>query len=430
VTRITTPATRLGYIVAAAGLLFICGTTLVPRPEQTIFSSATPFFCLVCGDLGMIDVILNLILFMPFGFGLAWAGVRFRRVVAAGFAVTFFVEAMQFSIITGRDSSLSDLVTNSAGAAAGALLAIILPTLLRPQPAQARWLVRGGALALTAVLAATSWAMTPSLPRTIYWGQQAPALTHLKPFLGRVLTARLGGENLPEGRLGARASDTVRTRLTEGDQLEAEAVPAGATPGLAPILSIFDLYRREIALLGQSDRDLVFRVRAHAQDALVRGPAIRLPEAFPASGEHTLHLTGSMANGVLEVSRTGPTETLRRSVALGPGLGWSLVLPFEYAFGPEEPLLTALWLAGLLLPLGYWAAWSYRRGRSAAGAAAIFAGALVIGLALTPLAFGLPAVAWSQWLASLAGLALGWALGRLAQRREVAAEEAPSLVGS
>jgi hypothetical protein len=39
-------------------------------------------------------------------------------------------------------------------------------------------------------------------------------------------------------------------------------------------------------------------------------------------------------------------------------------------------------------------------------------------------------VAWSQWLASLAGLALGWALGRLAQRREVATEEAPSLVGS
>jgi hypothetical protein len=430
VTRLTAPAARLGNVIAATGLLVIGVATLVPRPEQTMFSDATPFFCLVCGDLGTIDVILNVLLFVPFGFGLAWAGVPFRRVVAAGFTVTFFVEAMQFSIVTGRDSSLSDLVTNTAGAAAGALLVIVLPTLLRPRPAQARWLVRGGALALAATMAATSWAMTPSFPHTIYWGQHAPSLTHLKPFLGRLLTARLGGVYLPSGRLGAWASDTVRARLAEGEQLEAEAIPAGPTPGLAPIVSIFDQRRREIALLGQSDRDLVFRARTHAQDALVRAPAIRLPEAFPVTDGHALRLTGSMANGVLAVSRTGPTETLSRSVALGPGLGWSLVLPFEYAFGPEAPFLTALWLAGLLLPLGYWAAWSYRRGRSAAGAAAIFAGALVIGLALTPLAFGLPAVAWSQWIASLAGLTLGWALGRMMQQRQVAAEEVPHLVRS
>ncbi len=76
-----------------------------------------------------LDAFLNVLLFVPFGFGLAeklrergqskWAA--FGIVYASGALLSYFVELVQM-FIPFRDSGWGDIVTNSAGAAVGALI--------------------------------------------------------------------------------------------------------------------------------------------------------------------------------------------------------------------------------------------------------------------------------------------------------------------
>ena len=73
-----------------------------------------------------LDFPLNVILFMPLGFGLA-ALLRYLKVpyktnfvivVGFGFFVTLLVESLQIFLV-GRTSSVSDLIANTLGAATG-----------------------------------------------------------------------------------------------------------------------------------------------------------------------------------------------------------------------------------------------------------------------------------------------------------------------
>ncbi|HET7241044.1 MAG TPA: VanZ family protein, partial [Gemmatimonadales bacterium] len=61
------------------------------------------------------DVFLNLLLFVPLGAGLRLAGWRWRSVVLGAALVSFTVELLQYTVVTGRDASLSDLLTNTTG---------------------------------------------------------------------------------------------------------------------------------------------------------------------------------------------------------------------------------------------------------------------------------------------------------------------------
>lgn len=82
------------------------------------------------------DVVINLLLYMPLGAVacLAWLP-RLRAAAAAaatafGFALSLAMELLQ-NYVPGRTTSLSDLVTNTIGAAAGACLALALaPTII------------------------------------------------------------------------------------------------------------------------------------------------------------------------------------------------------------------------------------------------------------------------------------------------------------
>ena len=77
--------------------------------------------------------------------------------------------------------------------------------------------------------------------------------------------------------------------------------------------------------------------------------------------------------------------------------------------------LSALWLGGLLLPVGYWAGRGRSAGRRSTRTVALLAaGALLLvaaGLGGVAAASGLPTPGVTDWLASLAGLAVGWVTG-------------------
>ena len=74
---------RVASLIAFGGLVFILVATLIPAPERALAVAATPFLCLVCGEQGSVDVVLNVLLFIPFALGLRWSGVGIRRVILA-----------------------------------------------------------------------------------------------------------------------------------------------------------------------------------------------------------------------------------------------------------------------------------------------------------------------------------------------------------
>jgi len=402
---------RRGGLIAILGLAFILAMTLTPQPQNVEQVARTPLWCLRCGDLSGMDILLNVILFLPLGFGLRLAGWPRRRVLLAAFATTLFVELAQYFFIVGRDATLSDILTNTTGGLLGMVLAERFPLLLWPSPRAARWLAAGAGAFWLALQAVTAWGDGVTLPERPFWGQLAPELGQFDRFRGTVTAAKVAGEAMPSARLPDIRS--VRERLLAGGGLEASAVSGQPTARLAPIVSVFDEGQQEITLLGQWDRDLVFRIHTRAWSLGLRGPALRLARALPADSGRPFTASGRLHDGYLEiVADTGSGPRTRR-LALSPSFGWSLVLPFEnYAFGDAVRLLTALWLGGLLLPLGYWAARS-RAGVPGPGSALLLIGiTITAGLAGVAALFRLPPVHWSEWLAAGAGAGAGWLLGR------------------
>jgi glycopeptide antibiotics resistance protein len=127
------PATRAWsnriLIAALAGILFL---TLYPFEfslHTKLAPGASPFF-LGKTDKGggVLDVVLNISLFMPFGFALAaklrgkgksWPAAFFSTWIA-GAALSYCIEFLQI-YIPARDSGWEDVFTNSTGAATGFL---------------------------------------------------------------------------------------------------------------------------------------------------------------------------------------------------------------------------------------------------------------------------------------------------------------------
>jgi len=131
------------------GILGICLLTLYPFQVDLLHShpGINPFRLVGWAKAaGTRDAILNVLLFMPFGFGLA--GLLRRRGLSrfttaaisllAGALLSYSVEFAQF-FIPGRDSGWEDIFTNGSGSLAGCLFLYIcgLPLLRVVQSAEA-----------------------------------------------------------------------------------------------------------------------------------------------------------------------------------------------------------------------------------------------------------------------------------------------------
>jgi hypothetical protein len=403
---------HLGYAIAALGLLFIAGLTLVPQPDQAAEAAATPLSCIVCGEFGGVDFLLNILLFIPLGIGLAVAGFSWRRTVVLAGLLTFGIELLQMNVIAGRDASLGDILTNTLGGGIGAALGTHWRTLVFPRPVAARRLAVSWALVLFWIWAGTAWALGPTWPQGVRWyGQWANDLGYLAPFLGKPLMVTAGGEPLPPGPSIDQSllEDAVAAR----PELAVRAVLAGPTPKFAPIGSIMDEWRREIMFLGQDGQALEFRLRMRAALFKLRNPTVALPHALSGHPGDTVDAEGALRDGVFELSARDGDRVSSRRLPLSASWGWSLVLPWRYAFGPEVYLLTALWIAGLLGLLAYWSL--------LAGAATIMALPLSILtlLVVIPSAASLRPVHWTEWLAAGVGTLLGGLAARSARAADV-----------
>jgi hypothetical protein len=396
-------------VVALAWLAVILVATLMPRGGATHPENLTPVLCLVCGEAGAVDVLYNLALFIPLGFALRLGGLKSGRIILLSFCLTFAVESAQYWIIPGRDASLSDVLTNTAGGAAGVLLANILPILLDPVGPALAILLGLSTLLPAGTLAVSAWLLRSAPPRSLWYGQWAPELGQYDQFQGRIVTAELGGRFMPGGPL--RGFPTREKGGPEIPLVLGATFVTGAPPTeLAPIVSIFDEHQQKVLLLGQRGNRLEFEPRIRGEDYRFRPLRLSLAGVIPADIGDTLRAEGGFDDRVLRLAIRGPGVEGSRSLKISPALGWVLIAPLPWPLGREARAVNALWLVLLWAPLGFYLARAVRgSGRAsrpvivcvaAAGAALLIAG-------LTHAA-GLPRNHWSELAAATIPILLGF----------------------
>jgi VanZ family protein len=405
----TPTQTRLGWVLTALGVAFIASQTLVPQPSAA-GAAPVPPLCWLCGERVGIDLLLNVVLFVPFGIGMRLSGFSWTRGIAIAALFSGAIELLQLGVVSGRDSSVRDVATNTLGALVGMAVAAGWRRLILPSPAGARRLSLAAAACWLLVGAGEAALLTRDFPPTAWYGQWAPDGVFPATFRGHVLAVRLDDFDLSATRLSdpARARDAL---LLDQWNLTVDATAGEPTAAVSSVFSIFDVEQREILVIGQRGTDLFFRYRTRSARLGLRSPSYVLPHAFELpSGEH-VRISVSRDRGVISLKTVSAAGVAGRGQSVTPACGWRLVSPFDAPIGPRAPFLDAIWIAILLCPTGYWLG----RGTTATRAAACGGLLLVLGTGLLPLVFGLPRAGAVEWIAGVVGLTASAWVGRTAK---------------
>ena len=413
---------RLGRFLTVASVILIFAATLSP---QSGHPEGSPW-CILCGSLGGVDAVLNVLLFLPLGIGLALTGTRLSRALLAILILSTTIELAQFFVVSGRDAALGDVLSNLVGGAIGFVLARRFDSWVNPSRRGASALAAAWIVAWLAMQLLVSYSFAPALPSTRYYGQIARVFENMATFGGRVLSATIDTVSVPD--FGFSKTEQFHHLLQNGAVVRAVVIPAGPTPRVAPILRIADQKQRQIVLLGQDRADVVFGVYTGATNLKLRPPLFRLDRVFPgergAAGSwmsDTLDLRASYHATGVDIEAGPGGSAPGRHYPVSSALGWILFLPLQwYIEGTRaELLLSFLWLAALLFPLGYWVFLAARprpglhsRFVPAFGALAVV---LFVGLIVVPRSFGLNPASVGAWLAAMVGLASGGALAQAKQ---------------
>lgn len=413
---------RAGFAITLASLLAIGLATLWPQPPAPVDSN----FCLICGSFGTVDALLNVLLFVPLGIGLSFLERSTRRAVLAMCVLSIAIEAAQFFVIPGRDSTLGDILANTLGGALGFIAARRWRSIVKPSPRSAGRLAVAWAIFWLAVQIVSGFGFSLSLPDSRYYGQIARKLGSYATFHGQVSSATVGGVAIPDSAI--EDSHQVRELLRQGTTIAITAVVGDSSRGIAPILRIADDQRREILLVAQKEDAVVFGVSTGASVLRLRRPIFSLPGAFPLhhdrnSAGDSVQMIGRYSRGALVMETWSKRGARALDVPVRSSLGWILWLPFQWLIeGTQaETIAGWVWTGSLLLPFGYWVVrWSRGWRRDGTGGpsyqrvtAAMFS--LVLVTLVVATIFGLALPRLGDWVAAfagfLAGAGLGWRLG-------------------
>lgn len=375
--------------------------------------------CLICGSLGGVDAVLNVLLFVPLGIALALAQVRGRTAVGAMSLFSVCIELMQATVIAGRFGTLADVITNSLGGLLGFLAGTHGLRLLRPSPIAARFLALGWMILWTAGQGVVAYALIPVTTDDAYFARiRRPHRDTGTQFPGTVHDARIGPARLRNGPVDG--SDQVRALYASqrGIPFIATVSAAGPTAERVEIV-IVGGENGGIASFEQSGRDLIYGARTGADQLHLRPLWFRIPEAFPgvpdsgAARQMRLHAQYGRSTVTLQVDDGMRQQTRRLVHRLS--YGWVLVNPMNVFLDGtfDETIVGALWMVVLLLPAGYWGVLALRGRQPRRWMLVAAAGAAVVtAFVIVPLMLGLhPAALW-EWMFSAAGGAIGAAIAR------------------
>jgi hypothetical protein len=390
-----------GRVAVAASTAVILALTLMPVP-----GGESRLVMLGLGaPRSVADALANVLLFMPFG---AAAAVRLRGwwPVAAAAGLSLFIEVAQLGI-AGRYTSPFDVVFNTLGGVAGLALVRGSKYWLMPDRRVAVLLAGAWLIPALAVLAGGGLLFRPSVTEPALYGQWTADFGDMETYDGRVITARVGGLEVPSRRVAESAA--LKELLLTGAPIRVTAVAGGPPAGLAPLFSIFDAGAVEVLLIGIDGADLVFRYRMRAMRWRLDEPHFRAYGALSNIGvgdEFEVEITRQGAETCLRISDPGGS---RESCEFGYTVGdtWALLLfPLPR---PLPALMRVLWVAALLAPVGFW----LRRWPMAAGAGAL----AVVVLAAAPGVTGMLPTPVSQLAAAAGGIAAGYWIARWLQAR-------------
>lgn len=344
-------------IVAMAAVAVILFTTLRANPAQVDRVAETAWRCLVCGEAGVTDVLLNLILFAPLGLALGCLGWRWQRALPMMLLLTIAIESSQALFLAGRDASLSDVLANSLGGGLGFALATTRSLAAAPTATLARRMAAVLVLLSSTTWLATGWGLRVAGDAPTPWvGQRLRQWRGHDAFAGTMGEATLNGIVLPNDPVDPtpmlRDSTTLRLALTRND----------TTIPLRPVSLLRIVDRRGRTVLGVDQRGdaLHVGIRMRASRFLVRTPVWsfehavrRMPVGTTWRGEwrwlpDRVELRYDTGDGTTEVAESRP---------LSVALGWVFVHPFAAVVGPLAPWWTALWLLLWGAPLGWCLAW-------------------------------------------------------------------------
>lgn len=415
---------RAGLAIAAVAALAIALATLIPSSLPTGPARRGDEWCLICGELGGVDAVLNTLLFIPLGLGLALAGIRFGRAMPAMCAATLSIEFLQLAFIPGRDASLGDLLTNATGAAVGWLIGTQLDLFLRPTPRAAVRLAALWLVAWIALQGVGAFALRPNPILSLYFGQLTPDVDPWPPFAGNVMAPTLDGQPILDGPFDDSRGARDALARDDGAELAVGVVSRWQPVRRAAIVRIADHERREILRLGADGSRLVFGVRTGASVLRLRPVTLSVDDVFRVdsigAGADTAYVRAQYGSETVAIA-VDDGRTNRALVAhVTTAKAWRVFFPATvYIDGSAwRSLLDALWVFTLLVPAGYWAAVAARGAlatRHAAGVAAAVAVALSAGLAIGPLFFGLARPMLIETLAAVAGVSVGASLVYLAR---------------
>jgi len=389
-----------------------------------------PWYCLWCDDQALADAVVNVVMFVPLGMSLRAAGVRSGVAIIASAALSTTVEIMQGTVIAGRDPSLRDAMTNTFGAAIGVLLAAQWRHLAFPSRRAAAWLAAAAAVVWLSTLVVSGAAMRPCTPPAPYDAEWSPVVPHESPFQGRVIGATLYGDSLRDGPL----RNDIRDRMQTGRiALTTRVIPDSDRFNSATMLAVVGFQRIALSI-AHSRRTVVvtlpqcfWRLRLRPTlYALSRGLGVAFKGDVPEPGLVELEATPERVDVAVE----GPDgQRQATSLRITPFLGWSLVRPFDARVRDGTRWITALWIAGFLVPFGYWCGRLFairaNGARAPVGHVAIAAAAMLVvlfaGLFGISRWLSLSPADVLEWCEALAGVGTGiWLARELEDRRSAA----------
>lgn len=386
------------------------------QPSQSVVES--PILCIVCGSLGGVDFILNVVLFVPIGMTLRWTMGRWWDVVIIGFITTVVIETLQWRVIPGRDAALGDVIANTLGTLIGGWLAVAVFDWVRAGSLEARMYARMSGMAAALVVIASALLLQPLVPRYPLWVQWEPVRMLTDPFQGKLINVEVKGHRI-RGAESYRA-DKVFDPSARSVHVRAEL----ETPGPAPSRRTAIIVRtanplEEGFFLAQRGDAATFRSHIVAERLKLRPVLVGLPGAFAGTAREkaskSFVVEGESNPRSITVRRLAD-ENLMVSMPRTVGLAWTLLLSKDIAVEPRWLLANAVWLAALIFPASFFV---IRAARASRGPAQWFAWspmALVLAVLIaTPLA-GLSSLGIVEWGGIVAGIAAAWLLERWSRR--------------
>lgn len=362
-TRKASPAALLTLI----GLVAIVAATATPAAQS---GSDGPPWCMSCPiftERAGVDLVLNVLLYVPIGAGLALLRRAPRHVGLIAFAIAGVIETLQVNVIPGRFASIADVIANTSGALLGVAAVRYRRMLLEPTSSGSRLFASlAGALAL-ALLQLTMWAQQevpmPGAMSTLWRpspARERDGRAHANGAGSRIAYVTLDGRR-HAGRIKLTPSELAWLAGRAGYDLEMGFVPAARPGDEDPAFELRDAEGRRVLRVRQDGRHLAADLATRGRVLRLRTPTVRLRRFLPLRAERvqrrgldTVHVAVRVAQGNLWMHARLGTSQARGEHRRGAFAGWSLLIPQSNS-PTRVGILTFCWVVALILPAVYWA---------------------------------------------------------------------------